>query len=182
MKSLHPDLKAAIRSPSTQTVYLAEIDHPAGVGRYNSGVTSVMWGSDEFKALGKMGAVTGIKQTMAGRSQEVMIALASPKLDTESADIIAQSVTGHFAFVWQAFLTPEWQIIGEPIQLANITLDSQEVAVEESGAHVYQIKGYMTQFAARRSMPVYYSNETQQDDFPGDTGMDRMAELADKSI
>jgi hypothetical protein len=169
-------------SGGMNTVYLAEIDHPAGITRLNSGVTPVERGGQIFKALGKMGTVSGITQRMDGRSQEVVMSLASPTLDDDSEDIISQSVAGRFAFVWQAFLTPEWQIIGEPIQLANITMDSQEVSVDDSGNQVFQIKGYMTQFAARRVMPVYYSNETQQAEFPGDTGMDRIASLADKVI
>lgn len=182
MKPVHPDLRAAIMGGGMNTVYLAEIDHPAGVTRLNSGVTPITWNGNVFSALGKMGSVSGITQSMDSRSQEVVLSLASPTLDEDSEDIISQSVAGRFAFVWQAFLTPEWQVIGDPVQLANITMDSQEVAVDDGGNQVFQIKGYMTQFAARRVMPVYYSNETQQAEFPGDTGMDRIAALADKVI
>lgn len=182
MRDVSPELRAAILSSSCNTVYLCEIDHPTGVVRLNSGVLPVVWNGDTFKAMGKLGSVSGITQSMSAQSQEVIMTLASPVLDADSANIISQSVAGRFAFIWQAFLTPEWKIIGEPIQLANITMDGIDISIDESGHQALQIKGYMTQFAARRVMPVYYSNETQQARFPGDTGFDRMAELADKAI
>jgi hypothetical protein len=182
MKDVSPELRAAILGANCNTVYLCEIDHPTGIVRLNSGVLPVVWGGYTFKALGVLGSVTGLTQSMSPQSQEVVLSLASPMLDDDSSNIISQSVAGRFAFVWQSFLTPEWKPISDGIQLANITMDSLDVSIEESGQQALQIKGYMTQFAARRVMPVYYSNENQQARFPGDTGFDRMAELADKAI
>lgn len=182
MKPVSPDLTAAVRAGSSHMVYLAKIDHPTGMVYLNSGVLPVEWDGETYVALGKMGAVTGISQSMDGKSQEVVMSMAAPLLDDTAQDIISESVAGREAFIWQSFLTPEWQVIPDPIQLANITMDGLEVAIDEGGSQTLQIRGYMTQFAARRVMPVYYSNEAQQDEFPGDTGMDRMAELADKVI
>jgi hypothetical protein len=182
MKNVLPELRQAILSPSQTMVDLCEIDHPAGIVRLNSGVLPVVWGGDTFIALGKLGAITGITQSMDSRSQEVVLSMASPTLDETAQQIVSMPVAGRFAWVWRAFLRSDWTVIGEPIQLANITMDALEVVIDESGQQSLQIKGFMTQFAARRVKTVYYSNETQISRFPGDTGLDRMAGLADKEL
>lgn len=182
MKTVSPDLYAAIMARSCRTVYLAEIDHPTGVVRLNSGVLPVTWGGNTFVALGKMGAVQGMAQSMDGRSQEVTLLMAAPALDDDAQDIVSQPVSGRTAKVWQAFLNDDWTVIGSPIVMADITMDGLEVTADEGGMQVLSIKGYMTQYAARRVMPVFYSNESQQAEFPGDTGFDRMAGLADKIV
>lgn len=186
MKKTSPMLKSILLGRGCNTVYLCEIDHPAGVVRLNSGVNSVFWGDDEFIALGKMGNITGLTQSMDMKSQEVTLSMAAPIMSDAAQQLLTQPVKGRLAFVWQAFLDDDWRVIeGIPddvIQLANITLDSVDVSIDESNVHVLSLKGYMTQHSARRAATVYYSNEWQQSRFPGDTGLDRMASLADKVV
>lgn len=182
MKVLDAELRAVILPASSNTVYMAAIDHPTGMVRVNSGVLPVVWNGDTYLGLGKMGAVQGISQSMDNRSQEVTILMAAPLLDDDAQDIVSQPVRGRGATIWQAFLDDGWNVIGEPIELADITMDGLEVVAGDDGNQVLQIKGYMTQYAARRVMPVFYSNETQQAEFPGDTGFDRLAALADKIV
>jgi hypothetical protein len=181
MKQVSAAVRAEILAPSTRMCDLAQIDHPSGMIYLCSGIMPVTWGALTFKSAGTMGSVSGIGQTVEARSQEVRLSLASPSFDTDALAIIGQPVQGRQAFIWRAFLTPDWQVIPDPIQLANITLDSVEFA-EGDGKQVLNLVGYMTQYAARRSMTVYHSNETQQARFPGDTGFDRMVALADKIV
>jgi hypothetical protein len=182
MKSVSPAMKAALLGGAVRTVYLCQIDHPTGMVYLNSGILPVTWNGQQWTALGTLGTITGMAQSRDAKSQQVTLTLAAPQLDAVAQDIISQSVAGRQAWVWQAFFTEDWQVIADPLLMADVTMDSLEVVIDDGGRQSLQIQGFMTQFAARRVMPVYYSNEEQQARFPGDTGMDRIAELADKVI
>ncbi len=182
MRSVTPQVLAEILSPSFRTLQLLELDHPAGLIRVNSGIKSIDWNGNTFVALGKMGRISGVKSSTAFRTQECMIELVGPLMDADSLAIAQDpNIQGRRATLWQAFFTANWEVIPDPLLIADITMDTVQVN-ESGGNQVLQITGYLTMFAARKGKAVHWSNERAQDKFPGDTGFDRMASLADKVV
>lgn len=181
MKTVTDGVRAEILSTSCRFVDMVEIDHPSGVVRLCNGVIPVWWNGNKFTAMGTLGRVTGIGYTTDLRAQEVTFEMAGPVLDVESLAVISQPVAGRLAAVYRAFLTPENQVIAEPVKLADVTLDTADIKAGD-GQHTVVLMGHQTMAGAGRGMSVYYSNERQQTDFAGDTGFDQMANLADKKV
>lgn len=180
MRDVSPDVLAELLSPSFRTVQILELDHPAGMVRVNSSLQNIDWNGNTFVALGKMGRVSGVKSTTAIRTQEVSIDMVGPLMDADSLAIAQdENIQGRTAALRQAFLTTNGQVIEAPIFIADITMDVASVS-ESDGNQTLQISGYLTMFAARNGKAINYSNERQQARFPGDTGFDRLAGLADK--
>lgn len=182
MKTLTPELEAALESGSLKVVVLAEIDHPAGFVRLHSGIGSLVFDGNTFTGAGALGSIEGIGETAELRTTETRYSLVAPQLDDDAMAIVLQSPRGRAIKAWLALLDTDWNVI-DAIQLDHSIIENIESEVGDDGIQVLSLPATSAIFDFIRAISTAITNEAQQNDFPGDTGFDRMpTEVADKEL
>jgi hypothetical protein len=183
MKTLTPEYEAALESGDLKLAVLVEIDHPAGFVRLHSGIGSLVWNGNTYKGVGALGRIEGIGETADIRTTETRYSLIAPALDADAMAIVMQSPRGRAVKAWLALMDESWAVIQSPIQLDHSIIENIESAVGADGIQILSLPATSAIFDFIRPSGAAITNEAQQNDFPGDTGFDRMpTEVADKEL
>lgn len=188
MKTLSPAFDQALRASHVRRAYLAEINHPGGTVYLWSGIGDLVWNSNTFKGLGRMGRISGVGETNEVRVAEQTWSLIVPEIDDPDDvsvldDLVSQVIRGRLGKLWVALFNQFNQIIDDPVQIAETVFDNQGLDVPEDGAARIVLNGTSAIFDVRRAANVALTNEQQQADYSGDTGFDRIpTEVAQKAV
>lgn len=158
---------------------LAELDHPDGAGRFWTGIGILEWNGYEWTGAGKLGAVAPIRHTSDISIQEIVFTMAG--VDPSDAARLQSSVRNRVAQVWLACLDEAGQVIADPYELLTAELDTQTLNASEEGVTlaVTARSGFYT---LERGLDEVWSSEDQNALYPGDTGMDLISGLQNKSL
>ena len=183
MKTLTPEFEAALESGSIKLAVLVEIDHPAGFVRFHSGIGTLTYGGNTFTGAGALGSIEGIGETAELRTTETRYSIIAPALDDDAMAIVLQSPRGRAVKAWLALLDENWNVINAAIQLDHSIIENIESEIGDDGIQVLSLPATSAIFDFIRAIATAITNEAQQNDFPGDTGFDRMpTEVADKEL
>lgn len=183
MKTLTPEFELALEQGSLTPIVLVEIDHPAGFVRFHSGIGTVEYNGFSWKGAGALGSIEGIGETAEVRTTETRYSLISPHLSDDAMAIVLQSPRGRDIKAWLGLLDEEWNVIQDAIQLDHSIIENIEADVGDDGLQVLSLPATSAVFDFIRATAMAITNEAQQNEFPGDTGFDRMpTEVADKEL
>jgi len=183
LRDLTPEFELALESGALILAVLVEIDHPAGFVRVWSGIGSLVYNGNTYKGVGVLGRIEGIGETAEVRTTETRYSLIAPQLDADAMAIVLQSCRGRLIKSWLALLDDEWNIIPDPVQLDESIIDNTESKISTDGTQIISMPATSAMFDFHRATSFAITNEQQQNDFPGDTGLDRMpTEVADKEL
>ncbi|MBG1232970.1 hypothetical protein [Aestuariivirga litoralis] len=182
MKSLGWMIDQLLRGPTMRVALLVELTLPAGTDRLWSGAGSLVWNGNTFKGLGRLGRVSGAGETAEIRTTETTYAM-SGIVDIEGINnYINSPIRGGIAKCWLAFLNDDETIIPDPVLIDITELDTAGLTFAEDGTATLALRGTSAIFNFKKPRGRYVSNEQQQADYPGDTGMDRVPGLASRTV
>jgi hypothetical protein len=166
MKQLTPAVKAAILSKSTRHGFLAKIDTFAGFKYFWSGIGTLAFDGQSWIGLGALGRISGMGETVEVRTTETRYELSGISDNPALSDFLSEPIRGKIARAWIAFMTADFEVIPDPIQIDESILDVAAQHIGEDLLSVLSLIGTSAIF-----------------DFPGDTGFDRVpTEVADKQV
>jgi len=183
VKTLTNAVLAQLRKRETRAAILCELDLPGGaIERLWSGAGTLTWNGNPYYGLGKLGKISGAGETAEIRTTETTYQL-SGIVDAEALNnFILNPVRNGVATAWLAFLDEDEQVIANPVIIDQSILDTAAVLEGEDGTSTLALRGTSDIFDMKRPRGRYVSNEQQQADYPGDTGMDRVPGLANRTV
>ena len=156
----------------------AEVDHPSGMARLWTGTGEGRFFGEEWRGriLGQIAPAN--ETTTLAIKQITLTMIGVPPVATEQ---LAERVRGHRARCWLAALKGR-RVQGRPYKIVDAILDYQRLPMQDSGLVNIELIGNVGFWKSERASMKAWTHEQQQIDYPGDTGMSLMPELADKEV
>lgn len=158
------------------------VDHPDGDIYAWNGFVPFTYDGNTYEGRGLVGQITGIRQT--DELQVIESTLSLSGIPSDVADKINDDVTGRTATVYRMILSPELEVIGTPMVLAEIELDRSTYDFDPDGTCTYSLIGYTGFYFLSGTPGSSWSTEDQNlvYDDGSDTGFDRVPEQPTKSL
>lgn len=183
MKELTPAIDELLRGRSMRAAILATFELADATHRFWSGAGTLTWDGDEFLGVARLGRITGAGETTEIRTTETVYSLAGIS-DFESLnDFLSSPVRGSIATAWLAFLDEDGHVIEDPILIDQSIIDTASPVFSGDGSAVLNLNATSAVFRWQKPIGRFITHEDQQEDFPGDTGFDRIpTEVASKQV
>lgn len=178
------EMIAASQEAVVRPVYLARLDYISAPILVCSAPFSMFWdwngdGSDnEFIGVGNLGAVSEVEE--GAELQSYSMTLEMSGLDTASLAIaLGEHYQQRDARIWLALLDENNEIIGAPTLKFRGRIDTQEIDFNQSTISV-TIASRLLDW--QRPRIRRFTNQDQQAVYPGDKGLEFVAQMEEKEL
>lgn len=180
-RSIPASVSAEIAKPTLDGALLARFDWPSGPILVWSGVGTLRWDGEDYLGVGTFAGVSEIEETTsptaAGATFELSTIPAIPDPDDELSwdlptDILQQAldedIQGRDAELWFAAFDQETgAIIGAPVLLCRMYMDTLTLSEDEASAHL-TLSAESRMRDDHRVHRRIYGSADQQRDYPDD--------------
>lgn len=178
-RTLTSAVEAALLAEHVALVAFAELDFASGFVRATTCAYDVVWNTYTWTGLGNLAGIEAI-----GESSEFFAHGVALRLSGIPPAMVSTARTEHYqgraARIWIAPLDGSHQVIADPF-LAWV--GRMDVMTIEMGKTATITVSTETRFADwDRPRTRLYSDADQQAEYPGDTGMSRLEQLAEKTL
>ncbi|MCF6267637.1 MAG: hypothetical protein L3J57_13990 [Desulfuromusa sp.] len=177
------DLTAATQTALTDvvvrpiTMLLMELD--SGTIAIHSGVGSVTHDGTEYLGVGNFGHISEIQESNDVAPSGVKATLSGIPSEYLSL-VIGQHYQGRAAEVYIGLLNEDHTLIVDPALAFRGRVDYADIEIGEVASIVLSIESRLADWERPRIRR--YTHEDQQAEFPGDMGLEFVAEMAEKPI
>ncbi len=159
----------------------AELDFSNGFVRVHSGAGPKKLFGNTYKGIGGFGRITAIeeKAELGATIVELTISGLDPTEDNVNT-VLTTNYRNRPATVYIAFIDPDGDIVEDPTILFRGFMDNAVVAQGKELSVTVRVNSIMADWD--RAKISRYTNEEQQDRFPGDLGLEFVPQMVEKEI
>ncbi len=171
--------KTASKAEVVTPVILVDLDFSGGAVRANSSPYTISYDGDDFLGVGNLGGISQMEEGVDMKARGISLTLSG--IPTELvATALDEDYQGRDCKIWLAFLDSDHQLISDPVQLGPWRMDVMNVKMGTTATIQVTAESRMADWD--RARVRRYTNDDQQDRFPGDKGFDYVAAVAEKEI
>ena len=179
-RNLTPDFAAALTDRDLRPVIFFEGVFVSGTVRLWSGLGEIGWAGQSWSGAGALLGLGAIEETSEVVAGGTSVSLSGIPLDLVQM-AIAEARQGLPGRVWLGLLTPEGQIIADPVLAFAGRLDVPEITDDAESCRItISYESRLIDLNTPRSWR--YTHESQQALFPGDLGFEYVAAIQDREI
>lgn len=177
------DTTAAAKLSTRQygAAVFAELGFKSGTLRVHSGANGqvLSWQGFDWYGAGEMGTLSAIDEDDQLQAGSVELGLSGLDATVVSA-ALNEDYLGRPAKLWFAVLDEEHKLIGEPIGPFSYTMDIMDGVVGPTSAVKLTAQNKLADWA--RPKERRYTDTDQQQEFPGDLGLEFVSQMVDKEL
>lgn len=183
MKALTPEMDEVLRGRSLRLAFLVSFELAAETHRFWSGAGTLTWDGEDYIGVARLGRVSGAGETAEIRTTETVYSLSGVTDFDGLNDFLETPIRGRIATTWLAALDEDGQVIADPVLIDQSVLDTATPSFSENGTAEVSLNATSAMFYWLKPVSRFITNEDQQEDYPGDTGFDRIpTEVASKQV
>lgn len=171
--------RAAIRD-GRPIVALARIDHPDGMVWVWTGIGTLQYDGQQWQGLGILGTVMPLSASMETVITDFELRLAG--VPAEATELLNANVRGRPAEIWLATLDKHMDVVPDPVLVGNGVMDFQTLEVSDDGDCVIAITIIGGLWTLDQALNQAWTTEEQIKIYPGDTGLDYIPSLVNKTV
>jgi hypothetical protein len=187
VRTITPELDAALRDGIVRPVFMFLIDHPLGALRLWTGVGTLDYDGAPWTGAGTLIGVSAVEDSTELQVTQVTFQLTLPDVDDDVLAMIAHPVSKIPVRLWEAYLDPDQNVIPNPIPRFVGLGDPPRInddPDEATGAVGRTVS--LTVYGAIKNLTTpaksMLSHEDQVARFPDDTGLSRMGSTANNQL
>lgn len=165
---------SAANSRQKALLIFAEFDLPDGFVRVTNAAGDVTWDSKTWRGVGKMGSVDQAREVLNVEAVGMKFSLSGVDQDFIDASMGA-AYQGRTARMWLGFIE-SGAIVADPVLLVVGRMDV--MAITDGPVSTVSISTETRLAAWERPLIRRFSDSDQQSEFPGDLGLQYIAEFA----
>jgi len=170
----------ALEAQSLRPAFLFEGEFASGWVRVWTGDFDLTWEGQTWIGAGSLIGLGTLEDTSDIVASGTVVSLSGVPLDLISL-AIAEARQGKPGRIWLALLTPEREIIADPLQAFSGRLDVPEIS--EDGASCTITLSYESRLIDLGTPRSWrYTHESQQALYPGDMGFEHVTAIQDRDI
>lgn len=163
-------------------VNFVALDFVSGAVRMNSSPYPLVFNGDTFYGIGDLGAISIIQEgsDLQARGIELTLSGIPPGL---IAIALNEDYQGRDCDVWLGFLASSHEhssLIADPIQLGPWVMDTMDIEIGKTARITVRAESRLIRWDKPHS--ARYTNEEQQERFPGDLGLEFVAQMAEREL
>jgi hypothetical protein len=179
-RNLTPGFAAALAERNLRPVILFEGEFASGTVRLWSGLGDIVWAGKTWSGAGSLLGLGSIDETSDVVAGGTSVSLSGvPAALVQLA--IAEARQGMPGRVWLGLLTPEGQIIADPVLAFAGRLDVPEITDDGETCRI-TISYESRLIDLNRPRSWRYTHESQQALHPGDLGFEYVTAIQDREI
>ena len=141
---------------------------------------NVSWNAQAWTGLGDFGQVTPVKESSGVRANGLSFQLSGIP-SSLIAEVIGLRSRGRVCTLWLGFYNSSGTLIADPFQLWSGRMD-QPVITDSGDKSDVTVSAESRLIELQRARETRYTDETQQNLYPGDLGCEFVASLQEKEI
>jgi hypothetical protein len=159
----------------------AELDFSNGFVRVHSGAGPKVLLGNTYKGIGGFGRITAIeeKAELGATLVELSISGLDPTENNVNT-VLTTNYRNRPATVYLAFIDSNGDVVSDPTILFRGFMDNAVIAQGKELSVTVRINSIMADWD--RAKVARYTNEEQQDRFPGDRGLEFVPQMVEKEI
>lgn len=179
-RDLTPDFATALGVRDLRPVIFFEGEFASGTVRLWSGLGDTGWAGQSWSGAGALLGLGSIEETSEVVAGGTSVSLSGIPLDLVQM-AIAEARQGLPGRVWLGLLTPEGQIIADPVLAFSGRLDVPEITDDAESCRItISYESRLIDLNTARSWR--YTHESQQVLHPGDLGFEYVTAIQDREI
>lgn len=180
MRTLSTAVQAAIQAETVSRTVAVEMDFPSGMVRVNGSPTDFQILGNTYLGIGGLGAISTAEESAELRAYGLTLALSGVPRDMVAV-ALGQAYQGRRVTVWEVlFNTTSWAVLADPVIVFRGRMDTMDVKLGEMATIVVKAENRLADWERPRIRR--YTNEDQQQAFPGDQGFRFVSATAEKEI
>ncbi len=178
-RDLPSSIVAEIAKKVVQLVLLAEFDFAAGPVRFWTGIGNLTWVGNVFTGCASLGTVTPVDETTDNSAAGLTFTLSGIPSDLVAL-ALGDAYRGRRCKLWLAIINSTPAIV-DAYQIFGGRMDVMKIS--DSGATcAIALQAENALVDLQRPRNLRYTDQEQQQLFPGDRGLEFVASLANKQI
>lgn len=179
MRDLTVNQLAAVDAAVIRPVLLCRLDFASGVVLVHSGVGTISHNGEDYQGVGAFGGVSEVTEGSDARPYDIDLSLSGiPAQDLAST--MGEDYQGRAVSLALALLDANHQVIDSAKEIWSGYMDYPDISLGKTATIVVHCRGRANDWA--RPRVERYTKEQQRADYPGDSGLDYVAQMVDKSI
>jgi len=178
-RNLSASVITELNAAEVQPFLLFQGEFISGTVRTWSGIGDLSWGGHTWTGTGTLLSISSVQETSDTSANGITASLSGIPSSLISL-ALSECSQGDLGYVYLGFIKNN-AIVSDPVLLFEGRLDIP--AIEENGETAVVSISYESRLIdLDRPRESRYTNEDQQRAFPGDLGMEFVADLQDKSL
>jgi len=173
-------VQAAAAAATVYPILFAYFNMAGGALRVCTHNQNVSWNSQTWTGIGDFGKVSPVAETSGIRANGLTFGLSGIPSALIS-EVIGLRSRGRACTLWLGFYDSSGNLLSSPFQLWSGRMDQPTVTDSGSESDI-TISAESRLIELQRSREVRFTDETQQNLYPGDLGCEFVASLQEKEI
>jgi hypothetical protein len=179
-RGLTGDALAALTAAEVRIALFFEGQFPGGAVRLWTGLGPMLWNGETWAGAGTLIGVSEIEDGARVEAAGLSVTLSGVPADLVQT-VIAEAQQGLPGRVWIAFLTPEGEIIADPVLAFAGRLDVPEIR-DAADSCLITVSYESRLIDLNRPREWRYTQESQAVSFPGDRGFEYVTAIQAQDI
>jgi len=171
--------KDATNADVVRPIWFAELLYDSGTVRAHNGVGTIVWGGNTFLGVGNFGNISDIDEDTELSISKVSLTLSG--VDSNNISIaLNEKYQGRVAIIYKGYLDENLRLKDDPTLQFRGKIDTQSIELGKQGIITVSIINRLADWEKTRTRR--YNNDDQQNEFPGDKGMEFVPRSVEKQI
>lgn len=178
-RTLTTAVRDALSASHVPMLVLVELSFSSGYVRVCNAGYTFKWGGNDFLGLGNLGSIDAVQE--GGDLQAYGISFSISGIPPEYISLaFGHDYQGRPAKMWLAPLTSDYQIIADPALAFAGRMDVMNIELGTTATITVSAESRLIDW--ERPRVRRFNDEDQQAKYPGDLGMQYVAQCVEKSI
>jgi hypothetical protein len=178
-RGLVPAIATAVTQEQVARTVAVELDFPSGIARWNASPFTIAIAGNPFLGVGVLGTISVTEESAELRAYGLTLSLSGIPRDVISLALL-QGYQNRRGTVWEVILDPDTHAPQAAIVIFRGRMDTLDVQLGETATVQVQLENRLADWERPRIRR--YTDEDQQQAYPGDTGFRFVPSTTDKEI
>ncbi|MEI6158374.1 MAG: hypothetical protein WCP77_00960 [Roseococcus sp.] len=180
MRTLSTAVEAAIQAEIVSRTVAIEMDFPSGMVRVNGSPSDFQILGNTYLGIGGLGGISATEESAELRAYGLTLSLSGIPRDMVAV-ALGQAYQGRRVTVWEViFDTTSWAVLADPVVVFRGRMDTMDVRLGETATIIVKAENRLADWERPRIRR--YTDEDQQQAYPGDRGFRFVSATAEKEI
>jgi hypothetical protein len=179
-RPLSPAVAAAVTQEQVARTVAVELDFPSGIARWNASPATVSIGGSPFLGVGILGTISVTEESAELRAYGLTLTLSGIPRDVVTLAAL-QGYQNRPGTVWEVPLNPDtFAVLASPVVIFRGRMDTLDVTLGDTASVQVTLENRLADWERPRIRR--YTDEDQQQAFPGDTGFRFLPATTEREI
>lgn len=178
-RELSTDVDEALAGGHLVGLLLVELDFVSGVVRANNSSINLLWGGHTWYGVGRLGSVDAVPEHSDLQMSGVSLTLTG--IDPEMvARVLGESYQGRSCKLYFSALDNNHTVLNDPVVIFSGRIDTSDIQLGQTASITLTAESRLTDW--ERPRVRRYTNEDQLAEYPGDRGLEYVAQMVEKTL